>query len=83
MKLTKNQIDNLVEQVIEKIRHYNAKTTKDVEVILCEMFNEEFDHIFSLIESTWKDPYRAIINRICKKIDLERSDNFSNDFIAL
>jgi hypothetical protein len=77
MKLTKKQIDNLVEQVIEKINHYNAKTTKDVEVILCEMFNEDFDHIYSLIESTWKKPYRAITNRICKKIQIESSDQFS------
>ena len=77
LKLTKNQIHNIIEDVAEKAKSYKAKTSKDVEIILLEMFNEEFDHIYSIICNTWTSPYKAITNRICKKLSLIKSDEFT------
>lgn len=77
MKLSKTQINNIVVQVIAKVKHYDAKTTKDVEVILHEMFNKEFDKLYSYIVETWKNPYRAITNRVAKKIHITISDQFT------
>jgi hypothetical protein len=77
LKLTKNQIHNIIEEITEKVKFYKAKTSKDVEIILLEMFNEEFDHIYNIIQNTWSDPYKAITNRICKKLSLKKSDEFT------
>lgn len=77
LKLTKNQIHNIIEDVAAKAKSYKAKTSKDVEIILLEMFNEEFDHIYNIIQNTWSNPYRAITNRICKKLSLQKSDEYT------
>lgn len=77
LKLTKNQIHNIIEDVAEKAKYYKAKTSKDIEIILLEMFNEEFYHIYNIIQNTWSNPYRAITNRICKKLSLKKSDEFT------
>ena len=66
MKLTSIQKNDIITEVLSKLHKYQATTTKDAEIIIMEMMNEEFDSIYHKIESTWKNPTQTIIRNINK-----------------
>ena len=79
MKLTKDQKENVLLSILLELKRVSAKTTKDAEIIIMEMMNEEFDEIYHLIEETWKNPTKALIRAInkIKIVPLIQSDEFT------